>query len=229
MKTVAAVVILIILAGLGFYFLGKSNPIGSTGNPSGEHAVSKAAVTDGTYRVVPEESTIRWAGKKPLIEGYINSGAIGVQEGTISVENQSSATGRFVMDMNTISVTATPTKPGQESALEGHLKGERWFNVATYPTATFEIAEVSPRADSATTFMYDIRGTLTMKGESHELTFPATIYEDEAGKLHAEADFEFDRTKWGITSGSDTFFDNLADNAIDDMVALSFNLVAEKQ
>jgi polyisoprenoid-binding protein YceI len=68
-----------------------------------------------------------------------------------------------------------------------------------------------------------------MKGQTHEVTFPAMIYLDGEGRLHARAETEIDRTKWGITSGSANFFDDLADNVIDDMVALSFHVVAVKQ
>jgi polyisoprenoid-binding protein YceI len=74
--------------------------------------------------------------------------------------------------------------------------------------------------------MYDVVGDLTMKGATGEVAFPATIYLDTEGKLHAEARFEFDRTQWGITAGSGSFFDDLADNVIDDMVAVTFSLVA---
>ncbi len=133
------------------------------------------------------------------------------------------------MDMNTLTVSETRAKPGREDALTGQLKGERWFDVATYPTATFTILEVTPRADSDTTFMYDVRGELTMRGETGSLEFPATIYTGSDGRVHAEADFEFDRTRWGLTFGSGSFFTDLADNVIDDMVALSFDLVAESE
>lgn len=188
--------------------------------------VAREVVPDGVYVVRTAESVVNWAGKKPLIEGYINSGSLAVSEGQITVA-MDSATGSFVVDMDTLSVSDTPTKPGAENTLEGHLKSDRWFNVAEYPTATFEIVEVTPREDSQDTFIYDVRGNLTMKGETGELSFPAEIYLGDDGMLHAKADFEFDRTKWGITSGSGSFFDDLADNVIDDMVALSFDLVAE--
>jgi len=188
----------------------------------------RTVVSEGSYVVKAEESKVNWAGKKPLIEGYINSGSIDVTGGTIEVLDGTS-TGVFTIDMNTLSVSQTPAKPGKESTLEGHLKSEGWFNVETYPEASFAITEVSPRADSDTTHMFDITGDLTMKGITDTLTFPATIYSDENGTLYANAEFEFDRTVWGITAASGSFFDNLADNVIDDMVALSFNLVATKE
>lgn len=188
----------------------------------------KNTFTEGTYIVQADESVVYWAGKKPLIDGYVNSGSIGVTAGTIEVTD-GSATGVFSIDMDTLSVSKTPTKPGSENTLEEHLKSERWFNVTVFPEASFRITEVTPHADSDTTFQYTINGELTMKGVTDTLSFPATIYTDATGTLRAKADFEFDRTRWSITSGSGSFFDNLADNVIDDMVALSFDLTAVKQ
>lgn len=233
MKIAIGIIVIVIAAVAAFYIWGPgTTPSDMTGTQGGETMEvaegDREVVRDGTYRVVPEESEIRWAGQKPLIDGYVNSGSIAVESGTITVAGEE-ATGEFTIDMNTISVSETPTKPGQENTLEGHLKGERWFNVAEYPTATFTILEVTPRADSETSHMYDIRGELTMKGETGELSFPATIYSDADGRVHASAEFEFDRTEWGLTSGSGSFFDDLADNVIADEVAMSFHLVAEQE
>lgn len=233
-KTLIIGLVVIIVVAIGGFFLWTPAGAPETLEEARQETENEAAaegsaeVSPGTYAVIPEESTVHWAGKKPLIEGYVNSGSIGLERGQIVVTD-TEATGSFTIDMNTLSVSETPTKPGRESSLEGHLKGEGWFDVAAFPTARFEITAVSARADSATTFVYDVRGNLTMKGETHELSFPATIYLDSDGTLHADAHLEFDRTTWGITAGSGSFFDNLADNAIDDMVSLSFNLVAEKQ
>lgn len=239
MKALLVILALVALGVVGFVFW---TPEGAPGTTSDEVVVesegddadsvetteTRSVVAEGEYVVVAEESVVNWAGKKPLIEGYINNGSIAVSEGSVSVEGET-ATGTFVVDMTTLSVSDTPTKPGQESALEGHLTGERWFDVATYPEASFTITEVTPRADSDTTFVYDVTGELTMKGTTDTLEFPATIYQNAEGRLYAAADFEFDRTRWNITAGSGSFFDNLEDNVIDDMVALSFSLVAEQQ
>lgn len=192
---------------------------------STDNGASTTEVAVGTYTIVPEESTLRWSGKKPLIDGYINSGTLDVTAGTIVVTDMAKQ-GEFTIDMDTLVVSETRKKPGKESLLEEHLKGERWFDVGAFPTATFSIDTVVSRPESVTTHLYDVTGTLTMKGQSGKLTFPATIYQGEDGTVHAEASLEFDRTKWGISAGSSSFFDNLADNAVDDMVALSFDLTA---
>jgi len=200
----------------------------ATEDESDNQSAEITEVEDGTYQVLVEESVVRWAGKKPLIEGYINSGSMALKSGSISVDGDDIG-GELLIDMNTLSVSDTPTKPGSENTLEDHLKGERWFNVAEYPEASFVITSSEKREASANSFVYDVTGDLTMKGQTNELTFRATIFTDANGKTVARADFEFDRTKWGLTSGSGSFFDDLANNAIDDMVALSFELVAEQQ
>ena len=237
MKVAIGIIVVIVLGAIAFMAWSPTNaPTPSTPestemseeNMEAETTSERTVVTAGEYVVDAQASSVMWAGKKPLVEGYINSGSIGVKEGTVSVGENTGAA-MFIIDMNSLSVSETPTKPGQESSLEGHLKGERWFNVAQFPEASFEIISVTPQADTATTFVYDIEGALTMKGVTDTLSFPATIYQDANGQLRASANFEFDRTKWGITAGSGSFFDNLADNVIDDMVALSFDLVADKQ
>ncbi len=185
--------------------------------------VDRTEVAQGEYTVDTTDSVVNWAGKKPLISGYTNSGTIKLTEGTITVADDT-ATGSFTIDMETLLVGLTATKPGQEGALEGHLKSERWFDVATFPTASFAITAVAPR--DTETFRYDVTGDLTMKGETNEITFPATIFATADGTLHVRSETEIDRTRWGLTANSGSFFDNLADNAVDDMVALNFVLVA---
>lgn len=220
----------IILLAIGAFVLWNPDPSASpvTSSESGNEMETMQSLESGRYEVDPERSIIRWAGKKPLIEGYVNSGSIALQGGTI-IADDNNRSAEFTIDMNTISVSETPTKPGRESALEGHLKGKGWFDVETHPTATFTIDRITPREDTGETFMYDVSGALTLKGATHPVTFPAKVYLDGEEDLHAEASLEIDRTQWGITSGSGSFFDNLADNAIDDMVALSFHLVAERE
>lgn len=231
MKYVLALIAVLLVIGGGAYLLAANSNVPTLEegtNKSSEAPAGATVVTEGSYAVTAEESRVEWAGKKPFLEGYINTGSIAVTGGNIVVAGQD-ATGEFTLDMDTLSVSATPTKPGQENSLEGHLKGERWFDVSTYPTASFTITSVSPRENSVTSYMYEVQGELTLKGQAHPVTFPAMIYQADDGRLHAHGELEIDRTKWGITSGSANFFDNVADNAIDDMVALSFALIAEKQ
>ena len=238
MKIIIGVLLVAALVVGGWFYLNKSddtdNQSATTSDISSDESdiqeiddEVRQVVTSGSYSVDISTSEVRWAGKKPLIDGYINSGTIGLTEGAITVLDNV-ATGSFTIDMNTLAVGSTAKKPGKESLLEGHLKGTGWFNVAEFPTALFVITKVTPRADSDVTFEYDVTGDLTMKDVTNEISFPATIYESVDGNINVEAVTVLDRTKWGITSMSGSFFDDLADNVIDDNVQLSFSLKAEK-
>ena len=226
MKAGIIIIVLVLIGIGGFVFFGPSELQNENQNEDVVEQPSRTIVENGTYAVDIENSTLNWAGQKPLIEGYINNGTLGITRGSITVGD--SSFGSFEIDMNTLSVSETKTKPGAEGALEGHLKGEGWFDVATYPKANFELTSVTPKENVTETFEYDILGNLTMKGETNEVSFVGIIYQNTDGQIIAEADFEIDRTKWGITAGSGSFFDNLADQVVDDMIALSFRLVANE-
>lgn len=228
MKNLIYGIIAVIIIGIGWYYFAPGGatptdqaqtvPQGSTTAPAGS-----VVVPAGTYTVDASQSTVNWAGAKPLIPGYTDSGTIGVKGGTITV-SADSATADILIDMSTVTVTST-FKTNAEAKLQEHLKDGDFFNVTKYPTAEFKITKVTPRSDSATTFIYDITGTLTMKGKTNDVSFPATIY-SQNGVVHANAETAIDRTKWDITFNSKNFFDNLADNVIDDMVQLHLTLVA---
>lgn len=220
-KTIAIIIGLVIVGGFLYVYTGsKENPIAQ----EKQNLAGVAQIADGTYRLDPAQSDFNWSGKKPLIQGYINSGTIDITEGLITVSGDS-ISGEFTLDMNTLHVGLTAKKPGQEGNLEGHLKGERFFDVSKYPQASFKIKKATKGEATAAGFQYTVTGDLTMKGVTHEISFPATVY-FASGALQAQADAEIDRTKWGITAGSGNFFENLGDNMIDDMVAISFSIVA---
>jgi polyisoprenoid-binding protein YceI len=225
MKAIWGVIIGIALVVLlAWYFWGSSN-IGT--EPTELENASGEVVPQGTYTVDTARSDMTWAGKKPLIDGYINSGTIGLSSGTMTV-GEGTATGSFTIDMNTIQVGLTATKPGSEGALENHLKGKGWFDVATHPTAMFVITGVTPMDDSDTTLIYTVTGNLTLKGITNEISFPAKISFVD-GELRAEAQTEIDRTRWGLTAGSGNFFENLGDNLIADEIAIGFSIIATPQ
>jgi polyisoprenoid-binding protein YceI len=65
-----------------------------------------------------------------------------------------------------------------------------------------------------------------MKGQTNEITFPATIGM-QGDSLVVRADTEIDRSRWNIRYGSPSFFNDLGDSAIGDMVDISVDLTAE--
>src|SRR3989344_1425176 len=89
---------------LGAYYLLVSPVEAPTDTAALEGATAPA---DGTYTIVPEESVVHWAGKRPLIEGYVDAGTVGISGGTITIAD-GTVTGSFTIDMTTLAVGSTP-------------------------------------------------------------------------------------------------------------------------
>lgn len=183
------------------------------------------AIKDGAY-MASANSSVNWEGRKPLISGYADKGTLAVKEGSATVKDGKMTEGNVVLDMKTIKATAM-TKTGAEGMLEKHLKSEDFFDVEKFPTATLKITSVEPASNASSTFRYTVKGDLTMKEKTNAVEFPATIYAGKDGKLHAAAKMDLNRAKWDVRFGSDTFFDNLANNVIDDYFTLSFDIMGD--
>jgi len=70
-----------------------------------------------------------------------------------------------------------------------------------------------------------VTGDLTIRNETHEISFPATIVEEGARGLLIDALFEIDRTRWGIVFDSGSVFFDLGDKVIKDGITFGFSLV----
>ena len=158
-----------------------------------------------------ETSTVDWVGTK--ITGS-HSGTINLSAADLQLADGQLAGGSFTIDMT--SLTVTDLKGGGAEKLEGHLMSDDFFGVETYPSATLVITDVTKAGlrDELT-----VTGDLTIKGETHPVSFPASISAEKA-----EAKIKIDRTKYGIKYGSGSFFDNLGDKAIDNMFELNVSL-----
>tara|TARA_B110000003_G_scaffold274086_2_gene313158 strand:+ start:1012 stop:1680 length:669 start_codon:yes stop_codon:yes gene_type:complete len=176
-----------------------------------------------SYRVTSENSTIAWLGSKPTGN---HTGTISIKEGTFYLQAATIESGKFVIEMNSITVTDLKQNSGKES-LESHLKGTvegkegDFFNVMQYPTATFEVTGV---ADVAGKTM--MSGNLTMLSISQNISFPVKVTsQDNMIQVKSET-FTIDRTKWGINYGSKSIFDNLGDKFIDDDMEITIDVTA---
>lgn len=187
-------------------------------------APSAVSLKTGTYALIQNESSIAWEASKPLISGYTHTGTIGLSKGEIVVKG-SALSGNFTIDMNTIKVTSLGGgKAGKETALEGHLKGDNFFGTTSFPTGSFTIDSVTANSSSNS---YTVKGNLTLKGVTKPVEFPVTITQSGDGKITAKGPVAINRTLWGITYASGNFYDNVANNAIDDTIKLQLTLVAK--
>ena len=110
--------------------------------------------------------------------------------------------------------------------LAGHLRSEDFFAVDQYPTSTLDTTSITPATSSSST--YNVTADLTMKGTTNQVSFPATIGMQE-NQLIVRANTEIDRSRWSIRYGSPSFFNDLGDNVIGDMVDISVDLVADAE
>ncbi|NIJ46099.1 polyisoprenoid-binding protein YceI [Wenyingzhuangia heitensis] len=153
-----------------------------------------------------KKSTIKWVGKKVTGE---HNGTINFKEGDVELKQGKLVGGSFTVNMNTINVQDLEGE--YKGKLEGHLKSDDFFGVATHPTATFVITSVEGNT---------VKGDLSIKGHTEKKAFTLT----KKGNT-ISGDVKIDRTKFDIRYGSASFFDNLKDKAINDEFELSVNIV----
>ncbi len=114
--------------------------------------------------------------------------------------------GQLLIDMATLSGENEP------EMLINHLKSADFFDVDTYPEANFVI---TGKADG------QVKGLLTIKGVTQEVSVPYTMTATEDGYT-IEGQFEIDRTLWGVTTLSSSFFEDVGDSVVEDTIKLDF-------
>lgn len=172
-----------------------------------------------TYSIDLDRSSLEWLGKK--VTGQHN-GNIALSSGALIVEDNEITGGTFTIDMT--SITNEDIKDQEyNQKLVGHLKSDDFFGVKKYPEATFKITEVEENEGEK----FDITGDLTIKGITHQISFPADI---TVGKKEvvANAKIIVDRSKYDVRYGSGSFFDDLGDKTIYDDFEMDISLVAIK-
>lgn len=161
---------------------------------------------DGTWVVDVAQSTLGWTGHK-VVPGGDHSGTFEISEGSFTRENGVVTEGSFTIDMQSLE--------GDGSGVAGHLRNEDFFEVDTYPTATFVVTGYENDV---------ITGDLTIKDTTAQVSFPVVVSEED-DMLRVTSAFQMDRTQWGLTYGSGSFSDDLGDRAIKDMVDMTLDIV----
>lgn len=169
-----------------------------------------------------DRSTVAWEGTK--VTGK-HDGTIGLKSGELYLVDNQLVGGNIVIDMQQITVLDLED-PETNARLQGHLESDDFFSVATFPEATFEMAQLVKHEDvSEGEPNYTIKGNLTIKDITHAVSFPAHV-EVHDEMLTARADFDLDRTQWDVRFGSGRFFEDLGDNMIHDNFNLRLDIMA---
>ncbi|TRO65538.1 YceI family protein [Christiangramia sabulilitoris] len=172
--------------------------------------LATVAFTNTKKEVNVEESTVEWRGEK--VTGSHN-GTIELESGYLMMEDDKITGGEFIMDMRTITVTDLTGE--NKGKLEGHLKSEDFFGVAKHPQAKLVITSAASKGNGK----YGIVGDLTIKTETHPITFDLVMNGDVA-----TTSLTIDRSKYDVRYGSGSFFDNLGDKTIYDNFELDVKL-----
>lgn len=167
------------------------------------------SLADGSYTLDTSASVINWKGSKKIVD-VSHVGTLALKEGSVVVTNGALASGTFAIDMNSLK--------DDGSGVGKHLLSADFFDVTTYPTATFTLTKMLDGV---------VSGDLTIKGVTKPVTFPVSL-EEKAATITAKGMVALDRTQWGIKYGSDQFFKDLGDKVIKDTIDISLVLVAKK-
>jgi len=182
------------------------------------------------------DSKIEWIGTK--VTGY-HTGTVPLKNGEIYVSNGGVTGGKIVMDVANMNVSGPKAVDStSNNKLLGHLKSADFFDVSTYPDATFEFTNVKPYSGGPVKDTVDERqkeideykvtdpthlvsGNLTMKGVTKNIEFPARIT-ISGNTAEAVAKFNINRKDWGIV------YKGKPDDLIRDEIHLGISIKASK-
>jgi polyisoprenoid-binding protein YceI len=184
---------------------------------------SFAQVKDGKYLIDFKNSSIIWKGKKVTGQGH--QGTVRVSSGVVEAKGAKLANAKLKVDMNGIACTDLPDAESNAKLLN-HLRAEDFFSTAKFPDAQFEATSFDDKKDGNGN-THVVHGKLTIKGITQEVSFPAKV-ETTENEVKINGEMKFDRSKFDVRYGSETFFGSLGDNAIENDVTLIFNLTAKK-
>jgi polyisoprenoid-binding protein YceI len=169
-------------------------------------------------------STVGFIGTKPTGQ---HSGVFSLKEGSVTVKEGAITAGNFVVDVASFKVTDADTAGA--SKLKGHLSSGDFFDVAKFPTASFEVTKVEVYDSTKIKSIlpnatHIISGNLKLKDSTKNISFPANVAISETN-VTATADFNIDRSLWGLSYGNNK---SLGDKFIRPEVNIKLNFVANK-
>ncbi len=181
------------------------------------------SLSDGSYTVENDLSTIRWEGRNANTSHF---GTLGISTGEISVKD-GYIRGTIEVDMNSIH---NVNLEGDElhPVLEAHLKSDDFFFTSMFPKAVFtfnEVVSLLPQWQTVPNF--HVNGELTLRGVTATLEFDmtASLADD---LLQLEAHFDLDRTRWSIIYGSTRFFEHLGMHKVFDLISIQLRIAARR-
>ncbi len=155
------------------------------------------------YAFAPE-SSVSFVGSK--VTGS-HEGGFETFTGEVRIAGDSPSTAVVHVEIDTTSLWS------DDERLTGHLKSEDFFDVATYPTASFTSTAIAANDDGTHT----LTGNLDLHGVTKQISFPATVSMTDSG-FTASAEFSIKRFDFDIV------YKGKADDLIRDDVLIKLDL-----
>lgn len=179
--------------------------------------MSGASFAQNLIDIDVKKSKLKWLGSS-MIHFNDHYGTVDIASGTLTMVDGKISTGIFQVDMNTIK----NEDGGFNESLVEHLKDEDFFDVKNFPDATIEIERVKYHSN----IKVECFANLTIKG----ITNPITIFADISvsdGKTSIQSKFKIDRSRWNVRYGSKSFFNDLGNDAISDVITFEVLLIVK--
>lgn len=181
-------------------------------------SLAVVAAAEHAYTIDPGATKVTWKGVMLGVKQH--HGVVNISEGKASVKGGQLQSGTVVIDMTTISsldsaYAADDAKQGTRAMLIGHLTSPDFFDVATYPTATFTITSVE--GNTAT-------GDLTVKGKTNSEKVTDIVVTEGEGTVSISGKLTFDRQKFGVAWSS-----GAKDMVLSDTIELTVELSGTAQ
>ena len=189
----------------------------------GPEIEEEPTLAEGVHPIDCSESRVEWTGRNLFKKHF---GTIAMSGGEITVKEGEVIGGSIILDMRTIKNCDLRDKD-ENSLLIHHLKSEDFFDVEHFPTAGFDLLECGVLVGATPgSPNYFIRGKLTLKDVTKEVSIPANIVPEDNGSIRAQACFDIDRTEWNINYGSGKLFEKLGMHLVNDTISLELFITA---
>ena len=193
---------------LAIFIVGCSSGAQTTDNTPTEFSLPE----NQKYILNSEKSQMIWHAARFVGNSHV--GTIKISAGELEREDNKFTSGKFIIDMNSI------TEEKNSERFLTHIRSDDFFSVEEFPTSQLVLTKIEEAGENK----FTVTGDLTILNQTHEITFPAEITSDP---LEISSAFTIDRTKWGITYGSGSFFKDLGDKVIKDDIRFGLKLVFE--
>lgn len=169
-------------------------------------------------------STITFVGSKPTASHH---GQFKVREGKVEVDSAGNLkSGNFIISIPSLQVT--DLDPESNMKLAKHLLSNEFFDADKHPEASFQVVNVLPYTPDSFSSekiftknpTHIITGNLRLRDSTKSVRFPARIYITE-NAMTAQANFNIDRTLWGLSYGNDK---SLGDRFISPIVNIGLEI-----